>query len=278
MLGKIYLFDNKLNKTIKSYSDKELYEEENQEIRIQIRDKFLDKYKDRFKLVCSCNTSIELSIDSLGRVYHKNKSDIEKHDKFCKRNKHYKDNIYKGWETNNKDIIVTLNFNVLPNNTIDKNKQKKLKNKSINLKEFTKRLNIEASQKNIENKFDMLNQIYFISKNIHIKGFKDTSLQDFYFNAKDFKKINSNTPKFVYIYVSDINELDEEYIQIKCEYSKERYFSFVAQKELFHKEYLSKHIKNSKNPIVISGFIHKTQRGLEFYHLSLIRVNYNGIY
>ena len=278
MLGKIYLFDNKLDKRIKTYSDKELYTEENQEMRNQIRDKFLDKYKDRFKLICSCNSSIELSIDSLGRIYHKNKSDIEKHDKFCKRNKYYKDNISRGWNDSGKDIVTTLNFNVLPNTTIDKNKQNKLKNKSINLKELTKHLNIKASENNIENKFDMLNKIYFLSKNVYIKGFKDTSLQEFYFNAKDFKKINTNSPKFIYMYISEVKDFNDNYVQIKCDYTKEKYFSFFAPKEIFYKEYLSKKIKNSRNPIVISGFIHKTCNGLEFYHLSLIRVNYKGIY
>lgn len=279
MLGSVYLFDTKLKKTIRTYKDKELYDDNNSEFRLKIKNDFLDKYNNRYILLCSCNSSVELSIDSLGRIYHKNKSDVLKHDKFCERHKHYLSNISKG-VTQDKDILsVTLNFNVLPNNELKEDYKKKIKKDSINLQELSKHLNIKAAKYKIDDKFDMLNRIYHTSKYIHIKGFKNKTLKDFYFNIKNYKKINSNSPKFIYMYVSEILETDNsEYVQLKCEYAQDKYFNFVSHKDLFYKEYLSKYISKSKNPIVVTGFIHKTENGLEFYHLSLIKVNKDGIY
>lgn len=278
MLGKIYLFDTNINKIIKVYSDKDLYNDNNQNERIEIRDKFLEKYNDRFKLICGCNRNIELSIDSIGRVYHKSKSDLDKHDRFCKRHKHYDFNISKGWTDNNKEITAKLNFSIFPNKDMNKLENFKKSKDSINIEELSKHINIKASEKPVKDKFDILSRAYFISKNITIHGFKNKKLGDFYFDIKDFKKINQNTPKFVYMYLSDISEYNESHIKLKCEYAKDKYFHFLVSKDLFYKQYLSNKINKINSPIIISGFINKSINGLEFYHISLIKVNNDGIY
>ena len=280
MLGHIYLFDTKTNKIIKSYTDTELYEDNNKE-RINIRDNFTDKYNERFILKCSCNQNIELSIDSLGRVYHKKQSDLTKHDKFCIRHKYYDKNFKKGWnEISKDDILVNLNFNIYNKNNDTSNKPSKINSKhnSIDLCEFTKHLNIKAYTQNLRCKYDILSRIYYLSHKIRINGLKNKKLSDFYFDIKSFKTINKFTPKFVYMYLDSIEEIDDNYIKINCNYSENKLFSFISNKELFYKDYLSRNINKIKSPVVISGFITKTDLGLEFYELSLIKVNNNGVY
>lgn len=279
MLGHIYLFDTKLNKTIKIYKDKELYEDNNFDFRLKIKNDYLDKYNNRYTLLCACNSSVEMSIDSIGRIYHKNQSDLLKHDRFCERHKDYSKNISKGITKNKDGISVTLNFNILPNNELKDEYKNKIKNNSINIQELSKHLNIRACEYKVEDKFDILNRVFAISKNFNINGFKNKTLQDFYFSVKDYRKITANTPKFVYMYLSEINQSENPgYLQLKCEYSNGKSFSFVIKKELFEKQYLAKYIDKIKNPILISGFIHKSEAGLEFYQVSLLKVNKDGIY
>ena len=279
MLGHIYLFDTKLNKTIKIYKDKELYEDNNFDFRLKIKNDYLDKYNNRYTLLCACNSSVEMSIDSIGRIYHKNQSDLLKHDRFCERHKDYSKNISKGITKNKDGISVTLNFNILPNNELKDEYKNKIKNNSINIQELSKHLNIRACEYKVEDKFDILNRVFAISKNFNINGFKNKTLQDFYFSVKDYRKITANTPKFVYMYLSEINQSENPgHLQLKCEYSNGKSFSFVIKKELFEKQYLAKYIDKIKNPILISGFIHKSEAGLEFYQVSLLKVNKDGIY
>ena len=279
MLGCMYLFDTKLNKTIKIYKNEELYKDNDSEFRLEIKKKYLDKYNNRYSLLCACNSSIEMSIDSIGRIYHKNQADLLKHDKFCERHKDYIKNISKGISETKDGLTVTLNFSIMPNNELKEENKKKIKNDSIDIQDLSKHLNIRACRYKVDNKFDVLNRVFAISKDVCIKGFRDKTLQDFYFSIKEYKKITSKASKFVYMYLSEGTELDnKEYVQLKCEYSQDKYFSFVCRKDLFNKQYLAKYIDDIKNPIVVSGFISKTDKGLEFCNLSLIKVNKQGIY
>jgi hypothetical protein len=288
--------------------------------------------------VCSCNKNIELGIDSIGRIYHKQKSDLENHNKLCKRYINHKEYFEKGWKSEGDNIIASLNFNVLykanskkdningttsqnsntevykelkeiketskevdankevntnPKNNInqtndikqkdninkDKNvKQKDKYAKSISLDLFVKHINIEAFKLSPKDKFDSLKKVYSISKNIHIKGFKDISLFDMFFRVNEYKTIPKYSSKFVYMFLDDIKKLDDEYMEIKCRYSIDKTFSFRVKSELIENIYLYKSIDKIKSPIVVSGFIHKTSKGFEFHNISMIKTDKNGAY
>lgn len=237
----------------------------------------LDRYlnDDNFKIICGCNKSLEMHIDSLGRIYTLKNGNLNKHHCLCPKNPDYNENIKKGWEYQRYNkIIADLDFSIFNNG-----KYKKRNSNKINIDEFSQKLHLYSTG-NCEvtkDKFNLLNNTYRKSKYIQIKGLKDLTLRELYFNTNKPYKITENTPKFVYMYLNNFN-IDKQsgLVNLHCQYTKDKFADFIVDKKLFNDKYFKIKEKHSFVHVLVSGFVRKTSKGVEFFELSLLRVDCYG--
>lgn len=270
MIGKIHIFNTNTSKIVKTIDYEELIY--NEELRKKIKDNYLNK--DCLELVCGCNKKIKLNIDSLYRVYHKKNEDILKHSKYCIKHPEYKKNFnIEGWKEYENYISVNL-----------KKDDKSIN--SINLSKFIELLNIYSWNTYLYrylslpiNKFEFLNRIFGISNKIKIINLNNLTLNKIFFNVNEYKKINTNEIRFVYMYLKKFDiDKEKNIVKITGEYSNNKTFSFVVNRYLFTKRY--SHIKNDNKrcPLAFGAFVKKINNRFEIIDFEIIRTNNLGLY
>lgn len=266
MIGKVHIFNSKSSKIVKTIDyDKIVYDEE---FRKNIKKNYLNK--DYMKLVCGCNKSIELNIDSLYRIYHKHNSDIYKHNKYCIKHPNYKVNSkVPGWSESERSITVTLSK---IDNSID----------YLTLKKFIYLLNFYSWNTFIfkyssfpKDKFSFLNRIFGISNNIKIKDFGNKTLNSLFFNIN--KSLSDNEIAFTYMYLKKFYVNSDNTVKIVGEYGDNRLFSFLVDKKTFYKKYFNVYSKNIKSNFAFSGFVKKNNNIVELIEFEIFRVNNIGL-
>lgn len=270
MVGEIYILNKNTSKIVKIIDYEELIY--NDKLKKKLKDNYLNK--DYLEMVCGCNKNIRLGIDSLGRIYHKKKDDLLKHNKFCMRNPDYnKYNSLMGWKENDNYILV--NF-----------KDKNNNNNSLDLKRFLELLNLYSWNSYLykysslpNNKFDFLNRIFGLSNKIKISNLNNATLNSIFFNIKDYKNIKKDEIKFTYMYLKsfDIN-IKENIVTITGEYSENKIFSFVVDRYIFTQRYMSIKEAKIKNHLVFGAFIKKCNNKFKIIDFEFIRVNTLGLH
>lgn len=280
MIGKVHIFNKNTSRIVKSIKFEELIH--NEELKHNLRDNYLNK--DSLVLCCGCNKQIELGIDTLGRIYHKKKDDVHKHNKYCNKHPNYRDNIeVDGWkESDNSPFVVAsikLKNNINNCNIINKN--------SLSIDMFVKLLNIYSWNHFIyknysfpKNKYEFLNKIFGISNFIKLENFNNNTLNNYFFNVSSYKKIKTNEIKFTYMYLKKIDiDIEKNIVSITGEYSKNKTFTFTVNRKLFTQKYMKvKRKSDTRSPLVIAGFINKKNNNFEFIDFTILKINYYGVF
>ena len=270
MIDKIHIYNNKSCKIVKTIDKEDLLH--NDELKDDLRKKYLNK--DFLKLVCGCNKDIELNIDSSNRIYHKKRTDLHRHNKFCFKHPDYEKKCrINGWLERDKFIYANVS--------------NKLKDKdAIALYDFVKLFNLYSWNTYVyKNKavsidrFEFLNRLYGISNKIKLSNFDNKTLNDIYFDMYNCKKLSRNDVKFSYMYLNRMDfNTDTDDMNIVGEYAKGKTFSFVANKKVFNKKYFKIKNQGINGKLAFSGFLIKDGNQFRLVDFELFRVDSKGLF
>ena len=291
--GRLFLERIKDSKIVKSYYYERLvvdFEEKK-----KLKTIYLDS--GNYRLYCGCNRQKEMKIDKdFKRIYPASNS--INHRKGCPRNN---DDAYfnKTWLTDKETgkTFATINFSLEPN--IQKNNLNHNFNEGLGILSFIKKLNYQTSQKQLSNnqfpsnKFDFWQTVCYketrlisLNSTALVGPNKTNNLREMLFKPyKDFK-MNDDESRFVYMYLSNFEDLNNGNFEITCNYKKSNNeignFKFIVKSKKFYESLKKSNIRTEslqKGNFIVGGFVFKNKfKRIEFFELAILRCNDRGYY